>query len=229
MAMLFPSVRPRDPVVEAFAERVATEFETVAPHIPQERIEEGVALLDATERHRIVDDLRGRYPDRWASLVADSGDELLTERAVVASAVLGAVLERVPVSRELLELVHAMPLPASPAGVVVVLVDPHLVWDRDDAILIGRMVPRGREAMQFWSEAHALAERRVDASHIVRVRELAERIGAQLPAEGLERATEIVGAGIAEVRDDETAAAWVAGALLAGYAHLVYLGKIERR
>ena len=226
-AMLFPWVRPRDDVVEAFARRVATE--AGGPDIPQERIEEGVELIDSGERRRIVQELRGRYPDRWASLVSAAGDEGLTERAVVASAFLAAVLERLPLDRSKLEFLEAAPPPASPAGILVVLLDPHLVWDRDDAVVIGRAIPRGRGAMEFWSEAHALADRRVQERHLERVRELAERIESELPFVGLPRVSQLVADGVAQARDEDVAAGWVAGAMLAAYAHLVYTGKIERR
>ncbi len=122
-----------------------------------------------------------------------------------------------------------MPAPASPCGVLALALDASLVWDRDDAVIIGRTVPPGRDAMSVYAEAHALADRRVEEWHLARVRELVDRVDAQLPVAGLERASELLADGIYEVRTDDVAAGWVAGALLAGYAHLVYMGKIERR
>ena len=225
IAMLFPWVRPRDPVVEAFARQVA--IEAGRPEIPQERIEEGVELVDLVERRRIVAELRGRYPDRWTSLVAAAQDARLVERAVVASAFAGAVLERLPLDRTKLAVLEAMPAPASPAGVLVLLLDPHLVWDRDDAVVIGRAIPPGRAADEFWSGAHALADRRVEEGHVDRIHELAERIAAELPIESHPRASRLIEAGIVQLREDDVAAGWVAAALLAGYSHLVYSGKFE--
>jgi hypothetical protein len=229
IAMLFPRVRPRDDVVEAFAARVACEIQRDAERIPPEWIEEGVALVEESERRRIVDELRRRFPDRWASLTAAAGDDALTERAVVASAVRGAVVERLPPDRRKLEFIEAMPHPASPCGVLVIALDPMLVWDRDDAIIIGRTLAGRRDPLRFWEQAHVYADARVEDWHVTRVCELAERIDAQLPVEGLERASELLDTGIAEVRSSDVAARWVAGALLAGYAHLVATGKIERR
>jgi hypothetical protein len=228
IGMLFPRVRPHDDVVEAFAERVARELATSAREIPQARIEEGVALVGETERGLIVDQVRARYPDRWASLSRAVGDERLTERTVVASAVKCAVIERLPIRRELLEFIEAAPAPASPCGVLMLALDPSLVWDRDDAIVIGRTVSPSGDPMVFYAEAHALADRRVEDWHLARVRELADRVDGQLPVAGLERASELLAEGIDEIRVDDAAVAWVAGALLAGYAHLVNSGQIER-
>jgi hypothetical protein len=225
--MLFPRVRPRDEVVVAFAGRLALELPVAAVEIPQDRIEEGVALVAESERRRIVDELRARYPSRWASLTAAAGDVGLTERAIVASAVKCAVIERLPIRRGLFELIEAMPAPASPCGVLVLALDGSLIWDRDDAIVIGRTIPPGRDAMSFYAEAHALADRRVEEWQLGRVRELAERIRDELPVVGLDRASRLLDEGIAEVAADDAAAAWVAGALLARYADLVYRGAIE--
>ena len=192
-------------------------------------VEQGVELVEDAERRRIVDQLRARYPDRWLSLATAAGDEALTERAVVASAVKCAVIERLPMHREMVEFIEAMPAPPAPCGVLVIALDASLVWERDDAIIIGRSVPRTKDAMIFYTQAHALADRRIETWHLERVRELADRIAAQLPVDGLARASRLLADGIAEIRSDDAAAAWVAGALLAGYAHLVHVGKIERR
>jgi hypothetical protein len=82
---------------------------------------------------------------------------------------------------------------------------------------------------EFWSEAHTLADPRVEERHLERVRELAGRIESELPFVGLPRASQLVADGAAQARDEDVAAGWVAGAMLAAYAHLVYTGKIERR
>ena len=227
IGMLFPRVRPRDEVVEAFASGLALEPPRVATEIPQDRIEEAVALIDESERGRIVDELRARYPSRWASLTAAAGDVGLTERAIVASAVKCAVIERLPIRRELLEFIEAMPAPASPCGVLVLALDASLVWDRDDAVVIGRTVPPGLDSMSFYAEAHTLADRRVGEWQLARVRELAERISAELPVFGLDRASRLLEEGIEEVTKGDAAAGWVAGALLARYAELVYRAAVE--
>ena len=228
MAILFPRVRPRDDVVEAFAERVARELSAGAMQIPPERVEEGVALIGEVERRRIVAELRDRYPDRWESLSAAAGDEALTERAVVASAVRGAVVERLPVRRGRLEMVEAMPVPASPCGVLALVLEAPLVWDRDDAIILAGVVGTAPDPQRFLTQAHGLADARVEDWHVGRVRELAERVLQQLPVQGLPRASAMLAEGVREVDEDEVAARWTAGLLLALYASLVASGEIER-
>jgi hypothetical protein len=228
IGMMFPWVRPRDDVVDAFAAQAALMTERESLTIPQELIDQGVSFLDNGERQRIVGQVRARYPDRWQSLVAATGDEGLTERTVIASAVKCAVIERLPMPRGMVELVEAMPAPASPCGVLVIVLDASLIWERDDAIVIGRSVPRTRDPMAFYTDAHALADRRVERWHLDRVRELAGRIEAQLPVVGLPRASRLLESGVAELQADDEAATWVVGALLAEYARLVHEGTIER-
>jgi hypothetical protein len=121
-----------------------------------------------------------------------------------------------------------MPAPPAPGGVLVLAIDPSLVWERDDAIIVGRSIPGTSDRPTFYAEAHVLADRRVEQSHLERIRELADRIDAQLPIEGLARASRLLADGITEIHADDGAAAWVAGALLADYACLVHIGKIER-
>src|SRR5712691_3002772 len=94
ISALFPGVRPRDDVLDAFAARVARELDPDDPSVPPSRVEEGVVLLDERERRRIVDAWTSKYPDRWSSLCTAAGHVALTERAVVASAVRGMISER---------------------------------------------------------------------------------------------------------------------------------------
>jgi hypothetical protein len=225
LALLFPRLRAHDAVLDAYADRIAGALG--AEELRQEWIEDGVALLDAQARRGIVASLRNRYPERWRSLASAVGDEALTERSAVASVVLATILERQPLGRGVLELLEVMPPPASPCPVLVLVIDPHLVWERDDAIVVGRMVRHGGDGQRFYKEAHDLACARVEDWHVERVRSLAEHVRSQLPAAGLERATALLEAAVEEVDADEEAARWVAGALLAQYAELVALGKIE--
>ena len=227
--MVFPRVRPRDDVVAAFAEQVARELSAGATRIPPECVEEGVALIGEAERRRIVAELRDRYPDRWKSLFAAAGDEALTERAVVASAVRGAVVERLPLLRGPLEMIEAMPLPASPCGALALVLEAPLVWDRDDAIILAGVAGSARDPQRFLEQAHGLAHARVEEWHVERIRELALRVLQQLPAQGLPRASAMMAEGVREVGEDEVAARWTTSLLLALYASLVASGAIERR
>jgi hypothetical protein len=101
VSALFPCVRPRDSVFDAYAERVASTLDSADPRVPINAVEEGIGLLAEAERRRIVDDYVSAYPDRWESACAAVGDSSLVRRAFVASAVRGAISERRPVPREL--------------------------------------------------------------------------------------------------------------------------------
>lgn len=97
LAALFPAVRPRDAVFDAFAERAAAALDPAKPLVPIGLMEQGLALLDEDERRRIVESWSLVYPDRWAPLLEDGGCEPLICRAVVCGAVRIAILERCPV------------------------------------------------------------------------------------------------------------------------------------
>jgi hypothetical protein len=228
ISALFPRVRPRDDVLDAFAERVARELEPDDPRVPPDRVEEGVALLDERERRRIVDDWTRKYPDRWSSLCGAAGDIALTERAVVASAVRGAISERRPPHRRLLSLLDAMPTPMSACGVLGVVLAPPLVWDRDDAILLADAAGSPEDPQRFLALAHRLGNGRVEEWHVGRVRELAGRLGDELPIDGLPRASALLEAGCLETGEDEDAAVGLAGFLLASYALAIAMGKVGR-
>lgn len=226
IAALFPRVRPRDDVLDAFAERVARELDSVDQSVAPNRVEEGVALLDEWERRRIVDEWTGKYPDRWASLCRAAGDVALTERVVVASAVRGAISERRPAPRGVLALLEALPPPMSRCGVLGVALAPPLLWDRDDAILVAGAAGSPRDPQRFLAIAHELGNARVEEWHVERVRQLAGRIENDLPFAGLPRASAMLEAGCCETREEEDAAVGLAGFLLASYALAFATGKI---
>jgi hypothetical protein len=228
LSALFPRVRPRDDVLDAFAERVARELDPDDPTVPPSWVEEGVALLDDRERRRIVDEWTSRYPDRWSSLCGAAGDVRLTERVVVASAVRGAISERRPASRDLLAMLEPMPLPKSPCGVLGMVLTPPLIWDRDDAIVVARITGSPHDPQRFLATAHELGNARVEEWHVGRVRELAERVEDELPIEQLPRASALLEAGCCETREEQDAAVGLAGFLLASYALAVATGRLGR-
>jgi hypothetical protein len=217
ISALFPRVRPRDEVVEAFAQRVALELDPGDQRVPAGRVEEGVALLDDSERRRIVDDWASRYPDRWSSLCAAVGDAALTERAVVASAVRGAISERRPVALGPVAMLEDGALSRSPCAALALVLVPPLVWSRDDAILVSAAAAK-RSPQPFFDAAEELAGEHAEEWHVRRVQALAERLGAQLPIPGLPRASRTLGEGCRRVVADEAAAHGVAAVLLATYA-----------
>jgi hypothetical protein len=221
VAFLFPWVRPEDQVFDAFAERVARLLAASAPPIPPAVVEDGVALLGRDERRRIVDGWAERYPDRWQSVAADAGDVALAERVLVASAVRGAIVERLPARRGLLEMIETMPPSMSPCGVLGILIEPLLVWNRDDAIMVANGAGSASDPQRFIGTAHRLADSRVEPWQVDRVRELADRIRARLPIAGLPRASRLIEEGCDELDGDDEAAHGLASVLLAFYAHAV--------
>jgi hypothetical protein len=63
LAGFFPWLRPESSEVLRFAEE-ADELGPNDGHVPPERIDEGVALLDAGERQRLVKTFADRHPDQ---------------------------------------------------------------------------------------------------------------------------------------------------------------------
>src|SRR5687768_18433110 len=74
LALLFPCVRLRSASVLAFAERVAGELGD--QEVSEDILDEGLQLVDESERRRLVEEWICDFPDRWASLVATAADEL---------------------------------------------------------------------------------------------------------------------------------------------------------
>lgn len=218
ISALFPSVRLRSEAVEAFAERVALELDPADPRVPADRVEEGVVLLDESERRRIVDDWAGRYPDRWAGLCGAVGDVALTERVVVASAVRGAISERRPVARNLVVPLDDGTLQPSPCAAVALVLAPPLVWTRDDALLVARAASRTRDMGRRFEEAMELADAQVADRHVERVQVLAARLARQLPVAQLPRASATLAEGCSRLAQDVALARAVACTLLAVYA-----------
>jgi hypothetical protein len=198
------------------------------PRVPPERVEEGVALLDDRECRRIVDEWANKYPDRWTSLSGAAGDVALLERVVVASAVRGAISERRPTGRGLLELLEAAPPSLSDCGVLGVVLAPPLLWDRDDAIVLADFAGPPGDPQRFLRTAHELGNRRVEEWHVGRVRQPAGWIEDDLPVVGLPRASARLEAGCRETREEDDAAIGLAGLLLATYALAIATGRVGR-
>jgi hypothetical protein len=217
ISALFPWVRPRDPIVEAFAERVALELDPADYRVPTAVVEEGLALLDAAERRRIVDEWAERYPDRWASISAAAGDVEMLERAIAASAVRGAISERRPTPRELFIPLEGGALRRSPCAALALVLAPPLVWSRDEALLAAGAVAHVRGFKARFDALEQMAPDWVGDEHVERVRTIAARVRSRLPV-GLPRATETVVDGCRQVERDEQLAEGVAAVLLASYA-----------
>jgi SEC-C motif len=183
-AFLFPFLRPKDSFIDEFAWRVVAGMgEEQGDTLPAE-VAEGLAILPTGERSRIVRMLSGRYSQLWESLCRKVGDTPLTEATLVASAVRGAVADRVGPRRELVAELDEGALDGSPAAAVAFVIPPELVWGYEEALWGPPMTTR---------------------AHVARTRAQARRLGSWLPVEGLPRASGTLLRGCESVADDEIA------------------------
>ena len=74
LALLFPSVRLSSAPVLVFAERVAAELGD-EDELPKHVLDEGLRLVDESERRRLVEEWSRDFPDRWQSVVHTAADE----------------------------------------------------------------------------------------------------------------------------------------------------------
>jgi len=238
LASLFPGVRPRDEVFDAFAERAGATLGPEQPAPPVELVENGLALLDDAERRRIVESWSRVYPARWASLVRDGGVEPLLSRAVVFGAVGVSILEWRRVPAAALDLCELGDCDDVPANALTLLVEPPLVWSIEDAM---RAASRHRRRSRQFEPAHfeaiaAYGARVMSAEHRLRLRAAAGRIDAQLPIGGRPRATRLLRDGCEVLLRDDWWCRAIGGRLLALYTasplverELAVVAKAERR
>lgn len=219
VSALFPSVRPRDSVFEAYAEQVAAALDPADPIVPIDTIFEGAELLDEAERSRIIDEWARAYPDRWASVCSAVGDVSLVERAFVASAVRGAISERRPVPRALVAPFEDGNLRQSPVAALALVLAPALIWNRDAAIMFRQ------DAGHLWSlsttnfdRALSLSGGYVGNEQIGRVRIGSRRLAQQLPVAGLPTASDTLSRGCEIVTSDDATASELAALSLVSYA-----------
>ncbi len=216
---LFPSIRPRDPVLEAYAEQVAAALDPSDPRVPIDAVERGVALVDERERRRIVDDWASAHPQSWASLSGVAGDVQLVERAFVASAVRGSISERRPVARSALVPLEDGALGRSPVAALGLVLPPPLVWDRTDAIAIAGVLGKQRNVDEVrFDSILARARERTTDEHVDRLRVVADRLAKELPVHEMPVASATAAAGCAQIASDDAVAAELAALLLVTYA-----------
>ena len=221
VAGLFPGLRPRGSAVEDFLDRIA------ATHPGDDELPDvlvgGVDLLGDSERRRLIESWAGPYEDRWHSLVNASGDVAGAERALCVGALRAAVAERQPTPRGLLATLESGALRRSPFAALGLALEPALVWSYDEA----RAASTAQEGRRRWKERSRVVEEVAYAlmtfDHVRRTRTTAARLGAELPAEGLPIASELLGTACAEVVRDDSAARSVAAALLLGYVERLRL------
>jgi hypothetical protein len=219
VSALFPSVRPRDSIFDAYAERVATGLDPADPSVPIDAIVQGVELLDEAERGRIVREWVRLYPDRWASVCSAVGDVSLVEAAFVASAVRGAISERRPVPRTLVAFFEGGKLRRSPAAALGLVLAPALIWNRDAATVFRQDMGRSEHLTPTdFNRAISLAYAYVGDEQVERVRVGSQRVARQLPVADLPTASDTLSRGCEIVASDDASASELAALLLVAYA-----------
>ena len=219
VSALFPSVRPRDSIFEAYAERVATALDPADPSVPIDAVIQGVELLDEAERGRIVNDWVRVYPDRWASVCSAVGDVSLVEAAFVASAVRGAISERRPVPRALLALFEGGKLRRSPAAALGLVFAPALIWNRDAATVFRQDMGRAEHLTPTdFNRAISLAYGYVGDEQVDLVGVRSQRLARELPVADLPTASDTLSRGCEIVNSNDASASELAALLLVAYA-----------
>ena len=183
LAFLFPSVRPSNHLIDAFAWRVVAGMSEPRDTSPAEAAE-GVALLSAGERRRIIRSWAGRYPARWARICRNVGDPSLAEAAFLASAVRGAVADRICPPRVFVAGLEDGMFERSPAAAVAFVIVPETVWSLEEVLNRRRNVGR---------------------AHAARTAAQARRLASRLPFDGLPRASATLTEGCGLVADERIA------------------------
>jgi hypothetical protein len=218
VSALFPSVRPRDSIFEAYAERVATALDPADPSVPIDAVIQGVALLNQAERSRIVNEWVCIYPDRWASVCSAVGDVSHVEAAFVASAVRGAISERRPVPRALVASFEGGKLRRSPAAALGLVLAPALIWNCDAAIVFSQDMGRSEHLTPTdFNRAISLAYCYVGDEEVERVRVRSQRLAQELPVADLPTASDTLSRGCEIVTSDDASASELAALLLVAY------------
>jgi hypothetical protein len=214
MAMLFPSVRVEGDEVDAFADRAAAAHPDDDP--PAELLDEGLALVDASERRRLVDSWAELHADRWRSLTETAADNDAAERAVVKGALRAAIAERQASPHSLVEVLEDGRLRRSPLAALAVVIPALFVWSRDEAAaaeIAAAHSKRRERSAAVEGVAHAL----MTFAHVGRMRVLARRIASELPIVELPEASKILSSACDEVERDADAARAATATLLIAY------------
>ena len=198
-AFLFPFVRPKDSFVDEFAWRVVVGMGDEPGDTSPAEAAEGVGLLPAVERLRIARLWSGRHPQVWESLCRKVGDPAPVEATLVASAVRGAVADRIGPRRELVAELEEGSLERSPAAAVAFAIPPETVWLYEEAV---------------WGPPT------ITRAHVARTRAQARRLAAWLPVEGLPQASTTLLRGCELLADDKVAHE-ITGLLLDKYSLLL--------
>lgn len=197
-----PILRPRGDAFAAYAQSTADAIGAAPREASPAETEAGIALLDADEQRRLVDTWVERYPMRRAAICAEVPDPTLVERALVASAVRAAIMDRRACPRGVIAQLEGGQLERSPAAAVTLALShwPQAVWSYEEAAAYVAGEPIG-----------------IGEEHVPRVRAQSERLAARLPEAGLPRASATLLGGCSLVARELRPAIGVAELLLHAY------------
>ena len=219
-ALFFPWLRPpagtADHLLAAAAARLGP-CRGLTPELHAE-VEAIVAGLDPDDLRAPSLAWRDRYPERWRVLARLAMDEPALERTFAAGAVTGAIRDRMPVDPRRAGVVADIGSAIAPPAVLALVLDPSLVWDRDDATLALEAFPGvGAGKLRI---AEEYAPRVVGDAHLERVRARIANLAATLP-DVEPRAARALRRAVRHTEEDEDAQVGVACLLLEVYAWAV--------
>jgi hypothetical protein len=222
VAMLFPSVRLRGEEIDAFAEQAAAACPEDDP--AGDVLDEGLALVTAPERRRLVDSWADVYADRWRSLTETAADRDAAEHSLVRGALRAAIAERQATPWKPAELLEDGALRGSPLAALALVLPAVFVWSRDEAAaaeIAAEYSGRRRRCVAVERVAYAL----MTFAHVGRTRRLARRLASELPIIELPEASKILSKACAEVEGDIDAARAATAALLVAYVDQIRLSR----
>jgi hypothetical protein len=205
LAALFPFLRPGGESFGRFADRAADELGMHDGDIPQEVVEEGMALIDARGRRRLVESFASANGRLWRALCTSVGDPDLAARALVAGAVRAAIGERqLPPRSVLEEAERAEQVIDTPAKALLFLVSGAGVWSILDAAAAGESASGFPLGSPPWLRAvDAVAWEVAGAAHDARFRQLTRHLARRLPLARLPRLSVLLAEACSAVRDDD--------------------------
>jgi hypothetical protein len=212
--MLFPSVRLQGDEIDAFAERAAAAFPEDDP--PVDILDEGLALVDVSERRRLVDGWVELYADRWRSLTETAADRDAAERSLVRGALRVAIAERQASPLRSAEVLEDGALQRSPLAALALVLPALFVWSRDEAAAAAIAAAHSKRRQR--SEAvESVAYALMTFAHVARTRRLACRLASDLPIAELPEASKVLSSACEDVQSDIDAARAATAALLIAY------------
>jgi hypothetical protein len=222
VAMLFPSVRLHGEEIDAFAERAAAAYRD--DDRPGDVLDEGLALVAAQERRRLVDTWAEVYADRWRSLIETAADRDAAERSLVKGALRVAIAERQATPSEPAEHLEDGALRRSPLAALALVLPAVFVWSRDEAAaaeVAAEYAGRRKRSVVVERVAYAL----MTFAHVGRARRLTRRFASELPIAELPEASKTLSKACDEVEGDVDSARAATAGLLVAYVEQIRRSK----